>query len=170
MPEYVPIDDELYDPFAEVPEVLFHGTSYEGYSSIQDRGIETGHGRGACDFGRAFYTTRDLSQAYKWALRRGRATVVRLRVDSARWEPLRKHCPVGADWMDLVAECVCGRTETVPGYDVVEGQVCKNPRDVRAGSTPQGFGTQTALLNRTAIGAVEIAGTHEGEDYGNLDS
>lgn len=170
MPEYVEIDDELYDPFAEVPELLFHGTSYEGYLSIQERGIRTGHSRGMRDFGRAFYTTRNLSQAYNWATRRGSATVVRLRVDSARWEPLRKHYPVGADWEDLITECVCGRTEEVTGYDVVEGQVCENPREVTKGAAPKGFGTQTALLNRTAIGAVEIVGTYEGEDHGNPDS
>jgi len=170
MSEYLEIDEELYDPFAEVPELLFHGTSYDEYLSIQEEGIRTDRNRGTADFGRAFYTTRDLRQAYKWATRRGRATVLRLQVDSARWVPLHKYYPVGSEWEGLVTECLCGRIAGAPGYDVVEGQVCANPRAVRRGKPPQGFGTQTALLNRTAVQAVEIAGTNEAEDYGKFDS
>lgn len=125
---------------------LYHGTNGKAADAVL-RGIDLGRCRGRTDFGRGFYTTTSVVQAWAWASRsagprepgfaRGPAVVwfdvpreqlgnlvsmafVRSTKDADDYWSLVRHCRDGGDHR---------RPDGQPWYDWVCGPVAKMPLD-----------------------------------------
>ncbi len=118
------------------PEIrLYHGTNVECVDSILN-GIEISELRESSDFGRGFYTTTNLVQAQRWALRRARrrpqhAAVIEFLLSRDELAKLESLWFVRAaadthDFWTLVESCLetgIGNRGGDRWYDVVVGPV-----------------------------------------------
>ena len=157
---FIPFQDDEANVFdSPVPERLFHGTTLENYNSISESGPDINLSRECLDFGPAFYTSRSMSQAYKWANAKS-GVVIEFSIHAREWEALLRQNVSGKQWEDLVTECLNGQING--GYcDVREGECCKNPSEVKKGERPHGFGSQTALMTRRALQVIRLADTFQ---------
>lgn len=146
---------------ANDPVVSFYrGTTAEYANVIRKDGVSLTFGSsGPLDFGRGFYTSRDLSEANKWSQNAVNKTsgewpgLVEFRVPSSELSKLAVERFTGADtrWSSFIANFGRGQARSAHSFDVVEGPVLSNMREYSRGGVPRGRGTQTSWHTQAAI-------------------
>lgn len=142
------------------PISLYHATTEEGEAGIRGEGINLWHSRNRTDFGKGFYTTRDLAQAQEWSQKIGTeenpGVVLEFRVPHDFLTHLE-----GVQFQGHEVEferIVFGSRNTGKlqhNHDYVEGPMLMNPAGVREdGKAPIYAGNQVSFHTKKATRAL----------------
>ena len=129
---------------------LYHGTSKEAAVAIRANGIDLSFSRAKIDFGKGFYTTKDLGQAQAWAARQG-GEVLTFNVPNSQLGQLShlQFPSANGTWADFIAANRGGAS--LHGFDAVSGPMLGNPRPFMKGASPAPLGQQISFHSDAAI-------------------
>lgn len=133
---------------------LYHGTSTEGAQSIYANGVNLNYATRDMDFGRGFYTTKDINQAKEWAAKHGSegGAIVEFNVPKSEFDTLNNKLfnSADAEWEDFVRK---SRNGMKNDYDTISGPMLKNPspKFKQGKVNAKSKGQQTAFNSQKAV-------------------
>jgi hypothetical protein len=137
---------------------LFHGTDAASAVSIMRNGVNPSHSSASLDFGRGFYTTRDLRQALDWTGNQkfnGDRLVMAFKVPQSALDDLDSMTLFRGDRaLDPFVRSM--RSGGSHGFEMVSGPYLSNVRPfMNSGAAAIWKGDQTAFFGSRAAGILD---------------